>query len=341
MPEVINWYTINMQTNLRLKPEALGLIVYLFYLLILTMSPFSFSVSPNRHFRLWESFYTVHVVDFVLNLILFIPLGFLLFLLVRNTAWKDYTKILICIILGTSLSFIIETYQLFLPRDSTLSDVVINTTGAFIGATVSKFYGNKTVEIIQYGRDRMKDAKVLITVYSLTILSLSVLPNPHINFHNLDSHSISQLTDFRDWVDFHNWDPNFTFQLGNTSTLDRPWFGRMYIVAIYNHALSNKEIYTNFMAGPYSTDSTRIKDGLIANYNFNEGDGKDVRDSSGFSQPFNLTVYNPSRVRWLTPNGLEILHSTVIKGQGSVEKLYNAIRTTNELTIEVWGKSLK
>jgi len=334
-----------MQTNLRIKPETLGLVVYLLYLIILTMSPFKFSVSPDRYFELWESFYSVTIYDFISNVTLFIPFGFLLFLLMKNTGWKDYTKILICSILGTSVSFIVEIYQLYLPRDSTLSDVVINTTGAFVGAIVAKFYYNKTVEIIRYGWVRIQRLKFLlilvITLYSLTILSLSVLPNRYISFRNWNSNFVSQLIDFSNLINFQNWDPNFTFQLGNTPTIDRPWFGEMYLVAIYNHSQSNQEVYTNFMAGPYSIDSTRIKDGLIAFYNFNEGSGKAVHDSSGFGQPLNLIVYNPSRVKWLTPNGVEFLGNTIIKSQGSVEQLYNAIKTTNELTIEMWVKPNK
>ncbi|MER3447002.1 MAG: hypothetical protein C4291_09240 [Candidatus Dadabacteria bacterium] len=329
-----------MQTNLRLKPEVLRLIVYLLYLLILTMIPFRFSISPGRYFELWESFYTVSISDFIINVILFIPFGFLLFLLMKNTVWKDYTKILICSILGTSLSFIVEIYQLFLPRDSTLSDVVINTIGAFIGAVVAKFYYNKTVEIIRYIWNRIQMSKflliLLIALYSLTILSLSVLPNQFFNLRNWNSNFISQFTDFRNWINFQNWDPNFTFQLGNLPTLDRPWFGKMYLVAIYNRALSDSEVYTNFIAGPYPIDSNRIKDGLIALYNFREGGGKDIHDSSGFGQPLNLAVYNPSRVRWLTPNGLEILGNTIIQRKDPVEKLYSTIKNTNTLTIEVW-----
>lgn len=338
-------YKYRMQKNLRLKPEALGLMVYFLYLLILTMSPFKFSISPGRYFELLESFYTVRIVDFISNLILFIPFGFLLFLLLKDISWKDYTKILICSVLGISVSLIIEIYQLFLPRDSTLSDAVINTLGAFFGAVVAKFYYNKIVEIVQYIWDRIQRPKflliLLIKLYTLTILILSVLPNQYINFRNWDSNFISQLIDFHNWTTFHNWDPNFTFQLGNTPTIDRPWYGKMYLVAIYSRALTNKEVYTNFMAGPYSIDRTRIKDKPIAFYDFNEGSGKTAHDSSGFGQPLNLTVYSPSKVTWLTPIGLEILGNTIIKGQGSAEKLYNAIKATNELTIEVWVKPNK
>jgi VanZ family protein len=335
-----------MRTDFRFKPEALGLAVYLLYLIILTMSPFRFSVSPDRHFKLLESFHTANIFDLTLNIVFFIPFGFLLFLLTKNSGWKDYTKVLMCGILGGTLSLIVETYQLFLPRGSTLSDIATNTMGAFIGAIVAVFCYNKAVKIVQYSWYRIQSSKFLlilsITLYSLTILGLSLLPSQCFNWSKWDSNFISQFIDFRNSISFQNWDPNFTFQLGNTPTIDRPWFGRIYLVAIYNRALSKNEVYTNFMAGPYySIDSDRIKDGLIAFYNFKEGGGKAVHDSSGFGQPLDLTISNPSTVRWLTPNGLEILNNTIIQRHGSVEKLYNAIRATNKLTIEVWAKPNK
>lgn len=329
-----------MRTNSRFKPEALGLMVYLLYLIILTMSPFRFSISPDRHFRLLESLYTYNIVELTSNIILFIPFGFLLFLLTKNSAWKDYTKVLMCGILGATLSLIVETYQLFLPRGSTLSDVATNTMGAFIGAIVAKFCYKKTAKVLQYSWYRIQSSRFLlilvITLYSLTILGLSVLPSQFFHRSKWDSSFVPQFIDFRNWTNFQNWDPNFTFQLGNTRTINPPWFGRIYLVALYNRALSKDEVYTNFVAGPYySIDSNRIKDSLVAFYDFKEDSGEAVHDSSGFGQPLNLTINNPSKVRWLIPNGLEILGNTIIQGQASVKKLYNAIRATNQLTIEV------
>jgi hypothetical protein len=46
-----------------------------------------------------------------------------------------------------------------------------------------------------------------------------------------------------------SWDPNFSFVLGNTTTSDRPWLGRLQLVAIYDHALTEAQILQNFGAG--------------------------------------------------------------------------------------------
>lgn len=64
--------------------------------------------------------------DFLLNIILFLPLGGVL----RLTGARGRTAVLI----GMFLSLTIELTQAFIPgRDSTLGDVLSNTTGTFVG----------------------------------------------------------------------------------------------------------------------------------------------------------------------------------------------------------------
>jgi hypothetical protein len=46
-----------------------------------------------------------------------------------------------------------------------------------------------------------------------------------------------------------NWDPNFRFVLGNETSGDRQWVGRIQLVAIYDRALSDAQIQQNFAAG--------------------------------------------------------------------------------------------
>jgi hypothetical protein len=49
--------------------------------------------------------------------------------------------------------------------------------------------------------------------------------------------------------DLSNWYGAYYFGLGNEMTLDRPWLGELYMVAIYNRALNADEIDQNFRAG--------------------------------------------------------------------------------------------
>ncbi len=310
-----------MQTGLRLKPEIIVLIVYLFYLFILTMKPFEFFVPSEIEYH-WsgQGFYNgLNVMDFVLNIFLFIPFGFLLFLVMKNALLRYYFKILFCGILAAILSSIIETCQLFLPRAPGPLDIFTNTTGAIIGAALAAIRHSGVAEAIRHCWDRLISSKPLLTsaviLQSVVIFSLSIFP-----IH----------------ADFGNWDPSFTFQLGNEATLDRPWVGKMYLVSIYNRDLSDAEVYANFNAGPYSNDGNRVKEGLIVSYDFKESEGRTVYDISGFGSPLNLIISDSSRVKWLSPNGLEILDATIIKSQDTFKKLYSDLKSTGKLTVEAW-----
>jgi glycopeptide antibiotics resistance protein len=270
---------------------------------------------------LLESFYRVAIGDFTLNIILFVPFGFLSFLLLGNSSLGDYKKVFLCVILGAFFSFIIETYQLFLPRDSELSDVFMNAGGSLLGAILARRYYDRVFGVVRTWWLRTQGSVALLSLvvllYAVAFLGISLFPIRY--------------------VDLRNWDPDFTFQVANEATLDRPWIGRIYIVAIYNRDLSRDEIYTNFKAGPGPLETgLRVREGLVAFYDFKEGGGKTIYDSSGFGPPLDLTIQDPSRVRWLIPNGLEVLDNTILKTKEPAKKLYDAIKPNNSLTVEVW-----
>lgn len=67
-------------------------------------------------------------LTYVLNIIMFIPLGFLLPLI-----WKEYRKIYKALRVGFCFSFAIEFCQLFNFRITDVDDLVMNTLGACVG----------------------------------------------------------------------------------------------------------------------------------------------------------------------------------------------------------------
>lgn len=50
--------------------------------------------------------------------------------------------------------------------------------------------------------------------------------------------------------DFSNWDTSYDLGLANEFTLNRPWLGGYYLVALYSRALTSGEVAQNFNAGP-------------------------------------------------------------------------------------------
>ena len=72
------------------------------------------------------------IINFLGNIILFIPFGVIIPLL-----WKTSTKKTIFI--GFCSSFFIEFSQLFLTRGTDVDDLILNTSGVFLGILVFKF----------------------------------------------------------------------------------------------------------------------------------------------------------------------------------------------------------
>ena len=50
--------------------------------------------------------------------------------------------------------------------------------------------------------------------------------------------------------DFSNWDRDYPLVLGNEATMTRSFLGRVFLVALYDHVLTQQEIQSSFRAGP-------------------------------------------------------------------------------------------
>jgi len=70
----------------------------------------------------------IDVVEYILNILLFIPLGFLL-----PFIWPDTNKIKQVVLSGVSFSLLIELSQLFTNRRTDIDDVLMNTLGTILG----------------------------------------------------------------------------------------------------------------------------------------------------------------------------------------------------------------
>lgn len=75
-----------------------------------------------------QPFYSGGVMTYLLNVIMFLPLGFLVPLI-----WKDYRKPWLVTGLGLGFSLAIECCQLFNLRMTDVDDLLMNTLGALLG----------------------------------------------------------------------------------------------------------------------------------------------------------------------------------------------------------------
>lgn len=96
----------------------------------------------------------------ILNVILFVPLGFLLPIL-----WKRFRSLGPCTFFGLSLSLVVELLQMLTFRATDVNDLITNTTGTFLGFLLAK---GLTAKIPPAGEGR-SDA-VRLTVLSFCVM---------------------------------------------------------------------------------------------------------------------------------------------------------------------------
>ncbi len=81
------------------------------------------------------------------------------------------------------------------------------------------------------------------------------------------------------------------------------------------------------------TPDSRVEDDLVALYSFNEASGATIKDRT--SSPLNLNIKNVGRTTRV-PSGVRIDQSTVINTAGGANKINNGVRSSNEITVEMW-----
>jgi len=307
------------------------LFLYVGYALIATLQPFEFSSDPSKSISKFLAEFLDPIPggiaqlgrkDFMSNVLLFFPAGILFCSQFIPTQKRKTTSVLLASVFGTLLSILIEVSQVFFAgRHPSAADVFANSLGTILGAVLFATYSVPVTNLFRPLGAKVKSSRfsfVAVLLFGSLPLVLSITQYP--------------------WINFHNWDPNFTFQIGNEATLGRAWLGKIYLAAIYKWALPSEEITSLFQSGPSrEASSNSLHEGLIAFYNFREGSGQTVHDVSRAGTPLDLILSPVSGVRWLkASNGIEFVQPGIFKSQGPARKLFDALTETNELTIEVW-----
>jgi glycopeptide antibiotics resistance protein len=259
--------------------------------------------------------------DILQNIVYFLPWGGISYLFLGSPRWRIHTLVLLAVSVGATVSLAIELCQVFFFRHPSVFDVLANTLGAALGAllcTLRPIDGRYIAARFLARAQQSRVLWLLVILFGAVPLIVSVSNSP--------------------WFDFHNWNRNYTFQLANEASFDRPWLGTIYLAAIYDRALTPEEIARHYQLGASKEAlEHRGKSGPIASYTFGEGRGTEVHDVSGFGPPLNLALYPSSHFRWLPDrNGIEILQPAILKSEGPARKLFDAFRTRSELSFEVW-----
>lgn len=131
-------------------------------------------VSYDTLFRVEEiniiPFQSEGLLTYILNIIMFMPLGFLLPLI-----WKNYRKFTTTFITGVGFSLVIELSQLFNRRQTDIDDLLMNTIGTIIGFTIWIVY-KKIFKINKQDKYSLGSNEAVIYIV-LSVLSTFFLYN--------------------------------------------------------------------------------------------------------------------------------------------------------------------
>lgn len=133
-----------------LKQRSFGKIFMIFIFAFYSMAVFSAVGTPTSYtLRVNPSFNFIPLLDIVnspaayikntiLNILLFMPMGFLL-----PAVWKEYRPIKKTVFMGLLISVIIELLQIFTFRLTDIDDLITNTLGTFLGYYCGKMFSFK------------------------------------------------------------------------------------------------------------------------------------------------------------------------------------------------------
>jgi parallel beta-helix repeat protein len=86
---------------------------------------------------------------------------------------------------------------------------------------------------------------------------------------------------------------------------------------------------------PQPVPTTRATEGPLVLYTFEEGSGTAIHDLSGIGVPLDLSIEDPTAVRW-SEGAISIRSATAISSQSAATKVAEACRATNEVSLEAW-----
>lgn len=110
----------------------------------------------------------------VLNIILFIPIGFMLPII-----WERFRFVKNTVLLGLGMSISVELLQIFTYRLTDIDDLVTNTIGTLIGYRMAEFINKKMADGF-YLKEEMKNKKELLSIF-VTVFLVMFLIEPFIS----------------------------------------------------------------------------------------------------------------------------------------------------------------
>jgi glycopeptide antibiotics resistance protein len=251
-------------------------------------------------------------LDALLNILLFVPLGFGLTEKLRERRMSRTAALCLALVAGAALSYAIEITQIYIPmRDSGWEDVFTNTTGSVVGFFLFELLGASVIRLLSQFEAALRS---WLTPRCIAIL----LP---IYFLAWFAFSATLQTQTR----LSNWYADSLLLLGNESTGQNPWKGEIAQLQISDRAIPDA------ITLPLSSGQT-IQEALPWRATYNLKGAPPFNDGNGFLPALSWTpsVPTPTATESLALNGESWLTSG-----SSVAALVADVQKSNQFTIHI------
>jgi hypothetical protein len=276
-----------------------------------TMAPFDFGAARDVHQHGLKVFqygsYERAPMDFVINLLLFVPFGALLHHEGRSRLVTLRRIVILVVASSVLLSGTIEYLQAFLPlRNSSIIDVFANTAGALMGVAAARSWGTLLTARVHRLRTRTSSAMLAGLMAASLIVALLI------------SGALQVRTRLS------NWSADYDLLIGNERTGDRPWRGRVFGLAVTDAATPIDSVQ-RFSAG----QSISLPGVQIAAFDFNGS--SPYADASGNLPPLAWTeLPNPS-----DQSSASLPRGAWLRSDGPASQLANRLKKSNAFTLRV------
>ena len=216
------------------------------FVVLVTLAPFNFQ-RPSGGVRVhWVPSAGSHARDFVVNILLFVPLGMSVALLCRRSSAPRH--VFSAALAGLAVSLAVEILQVFLPaRNPTVTDVLYNAGGALAGGAIVAAAGRRVEQLAAGARRVVAVPAPLRGLTLLAALTMQfVLP--------VACRGPGRLT---------SWEEHYPLLVGNDVGGNRPWLGLMWDVHLLDRVLSPEEVSLLNDRDPSDTPLARS---LVASY---------------------------------------------------------------------------
>lgn len=289
-------------------------------ILFLTLFPFRFDFHAKlpRHvspFLLQSGMKSVGAFDDLLNVLLFIPLGFGLAAKLRQEGRPRGTALALTFAAGALTSYTVEFLQNYVPsRDSGWHDVLTNTTGSVIGFAIFLLGGEIALRLLSAGEEQLqalltlRRAAWIVPIYFVLWCAISI--------------------PLQEETQPINWNPGDLLVVGNLPTVRHgsAWKGKVYRLDLWNHAVPD-EFGRRLTAG----DTTEVDSSdPLAVYDFTST--APFRDQRNFLPALSWNTDAPLATE---PNGVVLDGSSWLTSEVPVKDFVKDLKRTRQFAVHV------